>query len=253
MVTTINSPRSAPPPWQLHATARKPQITCQTCKDTKLVLDPSQRDDKHPLGRPIPCPACNGAAEVGFDRDLTKLTKAERAYSFGNLITDRSNLDTVAMLKQLTEQDQPVGLLYIHGPLGTGKSRLVITTINQCRHRGLTVCYGSATAIADYIKDAMRTGDDQRARMNHIATTPVLAIDDWDRQLHTEYTRQLLQELFDTRYRMAAEALTIVGSNQAPDECEPYIHDRLSDLQAVTCIALAATSWRPPVTDWIKD
>lgn len=157
------------------------------------------------------------------------------------------------MLKKLTEQEKPVGFYYIHGPLGTGKSRLVITTINQCRHQGLTVCYGSAAAIADYIKDAMRTGDDLRARMRDLANTPVLAIDDWDRQLHAEFTRQLMQELFDTRYRMAAEALTIVGSNQAPDECEPYINDRLSDRQSVICIALAATSWRPPVTDWIKD
>ena len=217
------------------------------------MLDPNQKDSKHPFGRPVPCPACNNATVIGFDSDLTKLTKTERAYSFTNLIADRSNLDTIAMLKALTAQTQPTGFYYIHGPLGTGKSRLVITTANQCRHRDLSVCYGSASAIADYIKDAMRTGDDLRARMREIATIHVLAIDDWDRLMHHEFTRSVMHELFDTRYRMAAEALTIVGSNQAPDECEPYINDRLSDRHAVTCIALAETSWRPPVTDWIKD
>ena len=65
--------------------------------------------------------------------------------------------------------------------------------------------------------------------MKDIYEVPVLCIDEFDRLKLTDYAKERIASIVEARCRAAeiGESITLIASNKAPLDYDPYIVDRL--------------------------
>jgi DNA replication protein DnaC len=132
--------------------------------------------------------------------------------------------------------DDQAGFLTFWGDFGAGKTMALQIIINALRLRGVACHYAPFSLLASALREAMFSGDrrDVAARYwRWITDLPALAIDEVTRFNATDWARERLWMLSDTRYRRREEVLTVMATNDDPtvamgtDEAVGYLFSRM--------------------------
>lgn len=107
--------------------------------------------------------------------------------------------------------------LYIHGPMGVGKTHLAASVANELIHRGDPVICMTARQIFTKIRNTYnREGMTEHEILETFEKAPLLIIDDLGKEPATEWSTSTLFEIVNARYE--ATLPTIITSNYSlPD------------------------------------
>lgn len=132
--------------------------------------------------------------------------------------------------------------LYLHGGVGTGKTRLACTILNQLWARGVAVRFKRCPELLIQLQPGHDDTDQVWQRMVDV---PVLVLDDVGANQGTDFARRQLQALFDARLDRGHR--TIWTSNLDLDELAEFLaDDRLPSRIMGQCrvVELAGKDWR---------
>lgn len=138
--------------------------------------------------------------------------------------------------------EDPAGWLYIHGPIGSGKSHLAAAIASTLAARGHTSAYTTAAGLITFLKAGFEDRSADR-RLLALQGVELLVIDDLGTQRAArvgEWAYEQFYELLNARY--LHERPTVLTSNYPPDHLEDRLRDRVEGM-AVT-IHLVASSYR---------
>ena len=162
--------------------------------------------------------------------ELDGLTEQERELKFADLVP-MGNI--VAARDHLTAKlrTHSGGMITIDGPPGTGKSALLICTVNAGRQMGISAAYRRVSAFFNELRNQYQDGNDFQERWDTVLDAHVLAIDEIDKWSRTDWASERFDELIDERYRRATDRMTILAANNL-DVLSPYNRSRLKDAMA---------------------
>lgn len=126
--------------------------------------------------------------------------------------------------------DQAEGVLLL-GSVGNGKTRAVGRATHLLREAHMPTAYVKATQLIDELRDIAIDSTRElklEDRRNALAIAPALVIDDIGAQRSTEFSREQLTALLDSRYSLAEQEpiITIVTTNLGHKELEAYLGER---------------------------
>jgi len=117
------------------------------------------------------------------------------------------------------ETDKPFVVCY--GGVGNGKTHLCEATVIELNNRGVLCRYYTVPEVMDLLKKAInreRDGVDPVELLQRFCRAPALILDDLE--IGTDWERQQLEKLIDSRYR--DRRLTAIVSNRDLDELERW-------------------------------
>lgn len=130
--------------------------------------------------------------------------------------------------------ERPVGILTIHGGVGTGKSMGLHAVANELRARGKEAMYVTPFDLFGHVRSAYdhkREGETGNAlgRLRQFEQAPVLIIDEFDKRNDTPWLLDQLTDLIEKRYRLgeAEEAGSLIAMNSDPALQPAWIASRL--------------------------
>jgi hypothetical protein len=188
-----------------------PLPACKTCNDTHYLRY------NVPFGSPMfgklmPCPDCN---KDTLDK-MSGLLENERKLRLSILTTKNrpGTQDMVTAAQSFIAA--PRGFLSIHGGFGNGKSTALISIVNECISRGIEARYMSVIELMGWVKAGINSGekgDSDFSRIEELAGTPVVCLDELDKINNTPYVAQMQTHFFERRYRNADTLGTVVAWN----------------------------------------
>lgn len=140
----------------------------------------------------------------------------------------------------LAYAEEPAGWLYIHGPVGSGKSHLAAAIANERVRRGAATAYATAAGLITFLKAGFADGSADR-RLLALQQADLLVIDDLGTQRTAqagEWAFEQFYELLNSRY--LHERPTVLTSNLPPDHLEERLRDRVTGM-AVELLLVAAS------------
>jgi len=140
--------------------------------------------------------------------------------------------------------EEPRGLLYVTGGIGTGKTHLAAGAAIRLVERGYIVRVYRASDMAKRIRAAAGEGAGAlETLMGRWKNTRVLVVDDFGAEHMTDFLAAEWFDLFDYRYRTLAP--TIITSNVQPDNLDmPRLASRFQDGKNATVITVTARDFR---------
>lgn len=132
--------------------------------------------------------------------------------------------------------------LYLHGGVGTGKTRLACSIVNQLWARGVSVRFKRCPELLIQLQPGHDDTDQVWERMVDV---PVLVLDDVGANQGTDFARRQLQAIFDARLDRGHR--TIWTSNLDLDDLATFLaDDRLPSRIMGQCrvIELTGKDWR---------
>ena len=138
--------------------------------------------------------------------------------------------------------DSPDGWLYIHGPIGSGKSHLAAAIANALTTRGHTSAYTTTAGLITFLKAGFADSSADR-RLVALQNVELLVLDDLGTERAArvgEWAYEQFYELLNARY--LHERPTILTSNLPPDHLEDRLRDRVAGMAVE--IHLVASSYR---------
>jgi predicted ATPase len=197
--TTMANPPPNPPPAD---------IWCERCTNTGWEPTPSGA-----VRRCVDCPwleakrGCAPGVPVA-ERDATMATY--------QLTSD--NGDGVKHAQYFIQGVHPG--LYLWGPVGTGKTRLACSILNDLWRGGQSVRFKRCPELLM----GLQPGADEENRLwQQIVGVPVLVLDDVGANQGTDFARRMLQALFDARLDLGHR--TIWTSNLDLDQLGDFLAD----------------------------
>ena len=160
--------------------------------------------------------------------------------------TTSENRHAVTVARQLVEARRNERDLYLCGPVGSGKTRLACTVLNEA--------WGSGERPVAFVRVPLllyrlQPHDDAESReaFEGLLAASLLALDDLgaERDEATDYTRRTLLMLYEARHD--AGRRTVWTSNRTPREIGAFMgDDRLASRIVGRCrvVALAGSDWR---------
>jgi DNA replication protein DnaC len=112
---------------------------------------------------------------------------------------------------------------YLHGPVGTGKTRLVCSILNDLWKAGTRVRFMRVPELMIRLTPSTSDEDDAAGLIADLTAVPVLCLDDIGATAGTDYTRRMVQVLADARADRGHR--TIWTSNLDPDDLAEYLSD----------------------------
>ncbi len=140
--------------------------------------------------------------------------------------------------------EQPRGILYLYGDVGTGKTHLAAGAAIRLVERGYIVRVYRASDVAARFRAASQEGAGELERYtNRLKNTRVLVLDDFGAEHITEFVAAAWYDVLDHRYRTLAP--TIITANVHPDSLNmPRLASRLTDLRSAVVAGITATDFR---------
>lgn len=258
-------PRSAPPPASAWSDTAPPSAECRCGGAGYYVAD--ARYGEAGFGQLVPC-GCTLArqstrraaraqglldqlhAELGRLRHCTLESfdpaRPLRPYEEGGgtrWLPDAQRETLLAALDvALAYAEAPAGWLYLHGPVGAGKSHLAAGIANAVCARGLRAAYATAAGLIIFLKAGFADGSADR-RLVALQQVDLLVIDDLGTQrasLPGEWAFEQFYELLNSRYLQ--ERPTVLTSNLPPDHLEERLRDRVTGMAVE--VRMVASSYR---------
>ena len=121
-----------------------------------------------------------------------------------NYVVDAHNTDAVAAAKRWLDSEGRD--LFLHGPTGTGKTRLAISLARAC---DVSARYARVPALMRQIKDGFNS--DEGFPIQPFVDVPLLILDDIGAEKPTAFTMQTVETLYTER--LDAGRNTIFTSN----------------------------------------
>ena len=143
--------------------------------------------------------------------------------------------------------------LFLCGPVGTGKTRLACTLLNEAWKSGERSVAFARVPMLLYRLQPHGTAAETADEFNRLAAARLLVLDDLgaERDAATDYTRRTLLMLYEARHD--AGRRTIWTSNKTPGEVGAFMgDDRLSSRIAGRCrvVGLEGRDWRLSGRSW---
>ncbi|MCY4662890.1 MAG: ATP-binding protein [Acidobacteria bacterium] len=137
--------------------------------------------------------------------------------------------------------------LFLCGAVGTGKTRLACTVLNEAWKSGERSVAFARVPMLLYRLQPHGTGAETAEEFNRLAAAKLLVLDDLgaERDAATDYTRRTLLMLYEARHD--AGKRTVWTSNKTPAEVGAFMgDDRLASRIAGRCrvVELAGRDWR---------
>ena len=143
--------------------------------------------------------------------------------------------------------------LFLCGPVGTGKTRLGCTVLNETWKSGERSAAFERVPMLLYRLQPHGTAADGTETFDRLAAAKLLVLDDLgaERDAATDYTRRTLLMLYEARHD--AGRRTIWTSNKTPSQIGVFMgDDRLSSRIAGQCrvVELGGRDWRLSSRSW---
>ena len=143
--------------------------------------------------------------------------------------------------------------LFLCGSVGTGKTRLACTVLNEAWKTGERSAAFARVPMLLYRLQPHGTAAETAEEFNRLAAARLLVLDDLgaERDAATDYTRRTLLMLYEARHD--AGRRTVWTSNKTPGEVGRFMgDDRLSSRIAGRCrvVELEGRDWRLPGRNW---
>ncbi len=244
--------------------------------DIKIEMIPVsgiERQEKPLLCAPN-CEICHGSGwmrvDVSMDHPLFgKVLPCDNAPithpyfdRFGLLPSERENLNWQSLrnldnVLEAAEKTREIvksgwGMVYLWGDNGKAKSLLLkICVADWLRKKRGGAQFVMMADLLDDLRIALADPDNgarqYRSRNEYWQGIPLLAIDEIDVMNHTEFATERRFIILDRRYERAMnehESLTLMASNEPPDQLPRSIYDRIRDGRNII-IRLTGESVRP--------
>lgn len=168
-----------PPAWA----GKEPSNLCQECDDTGWVRD-------HDTDRVSRCARCQSKL-----RGQAPGVPAEEHGSFlDNFTQTADNHDAITQAKYFLDGVHPD--LYLAGGIGTGKTRLACSLLNEFWKAGTAVqFYRVPRLLATLLPGA----DDLDGIIDTVAKVPVICLDDVGASQATDFARRMLLVIYEAR------------------------------------------------------
>lgn len=188
---------------------------CEYCQGKGWFVDarrPNERDAAHP------CP------NIGKGSDHFRVT-------WNSINPVGSVMRAIKAVKDTLAAGS--GWVYLYGPPGRAKT-MILKAVKNDPASGLGVVYTDMLKIMDNLRGAFDFEAGQaelKRRQEHWIRVPVLLIDEFDRFKQSEFAVERLYAIMDARYEgaLVGKSVTIMASNAAPTDYEPYLRSRLED------------------------
>ena len=127
------------------------------------------------------------------------------------------------------------GIVTLTGAIGSGKTTLMIGTVNMARVAGIAACYRTAVGLFDELRACYDYSDGQRFTdlWELVSEAKVLCLDDVDKWNPTPWASERIDALLDHRYRQRSDTMTVVGGNTVAG-LDPHIVSRITTHEAQT-------------------
>jgi DNA replication protein DnaC len=139
---------------------------------------------------------------------------AERAGIPARFAQASPTVDACLLYAREFGRDTDTGL-YIHGPVGTGKTHNAAAIARIVSEKGYDVIFTSALTIFSNIKDTWDTGRSAKLEMSRYLDCRLLVLDDLGKELSSRWALATLFELVNSRYE---EMKPVVITSQYPPE-----------------------------------
>lgn len=165
----------------------------------------------------------------------------EKASTLANYTETKDNGEAIRQAKFFLDGVHPG--LYIHGGVGSGKTRLACSILNELWKAGTRVRFNR---VPELLQKLMPGSDSTDQVFDQAADIPVLCLDDVGANAGTDFSRRMLQSLFDRRLDLGHR--TIWTSNLDLDELADFLAEdrRLPSRIAGACkvVELDGKDWR---------
>ena len=132
--------------------------------------------------------------------------------------------------------------LLLLGRPGRGKTHLAVAALRACLENGERGVYVNVAAFLDDLRMSFEAGHGYLELMRPLLSWPVCVLDDLGGERSTEWTRERLYQVIDTRYARGLK--TIACSNGDPEDWDPRIASRLRDANRGAVVVLRGNDWR---------
>ena len=141
------------------------------------------------------------------------------------------------------------GWVFLWGPPGLAKTLILQIAVAESIRARRAATYVRMVEVIDNLRRSFDTeygGEEEARRLERWATTPILAIDEFDRVKQTEYAATKRFELMDRRYADAVrgKTITLMSSNANPRTFDDYLSSRIMDGRFAV-VNLTGTDVRP--------
>lgn len=173
-----------------------------------------------------------------MDNQQSIETRFARFYgaSFENFVTDMSGVQD-AYLQAKQYADEPIGWLVLTGPIGCGKTHLLVSIAKTCLEKGFKVLIYSVSELLDYLRSISSTEQNFNEVFDQIKEVDVLVLDDYDSELSTLWARAKLFQLLNHRYNKNLSTV-IASSNTDLENIDPRTYSRLNEKSLVTLVKM---------------
>jgi DNA replication protein DnaC len=113
------------------------------------------------------------------------------------------------------------GLYTFYGDFGGGKTHALAVICNELRAGLGETFYAPMPSILAHLRSLYATKQDSSTFWDRLLDIPVLAIDEVTRINTTDWAREMLFVLVDTRYRRRESHLTLFATNNDPRQSLP--------------------------------
>jgi len=137
-----------------------------------------------------------------------------------------------AMMTAITAR---AGLWTFWGDFGSGKTLAVQIILNELRRDAIEGFYAPFAVILDHLRSLVRDNAESSTFWQRLLDVPVLAVDEVTRFKATDFAREKLFVLADTRYRRRNSHLTLFATNDdprqhlAPEDAIGYLFSRMRE------------------------
>jgi DNA replication protein DnaC len=130
--------------------------------------------------------------------------------------------------------------IYLHGPVGTGKTRLACSILNDLWKTGQRVRFLRVPELMVRLTPSMSNGDETDTLIADLISVPVLALDDVGANSGSDFSRRSIQVITDARADRGNR--TIWTSNLSLDDLGAFLEDeRLPSRIAGACRIVSLT------------
>lgn len=124
------------------------------------------------------------------------------------------------------------GGILLYGGVGTGKTYATACICNELMSNGKTVLVMNLGLY--YLKLRREWAEAENDVLNYVKTCDLLVIDDLGTENVSEFTKEKIFNLIDTRYR--ANKPMLITTNLTPDEIREKLGSRIADRIAGSCL-----------------
>jgi DNA replication protein DnaC len=141
----------------------------------------------------------------------------------GGSWNDKTRIQQRLNAKHAVEQavTQRHGLYTFYGDFGSGKTHALAVACNELRAELMETFYAPMPSILAHLRSLYGTKQDSSTFWDRLLDIPVLALDEVTRINTTDWAREMLFVLVDTRYRRRASHLTLFATNDDPRQSLP--------------------------------